>query len=408
MRLLPYSLLGLIGLTIIACQPAVENAPSLTVSNSSALDFQDSPIIIPMAKINSLATSLGEGEVLAPHDEDGALIPFQYDDLDRDGKVDELLFLVDLSAGKEKVITFKAVAASQDFPFRTQVHLGKKSDQVIQELAEATRLDTWDNKITQSQYQFEGPGWENDRVGFRNYFDRRNGIDIFGKIQSALVLDQVGVGSLQNYHELKEWGMDILKVGSSLGAGSAALWYQDSLIRLSSPEADFQLLCEGPLRSTFQLGFRGVDLGDKKIDVEQLIYIYAGTYAYESSLSLSDAEEIQVVSGIVDLHQLPSHSLSDESSEVLYTYGYQTENQDSLGMALMAAQVLEPVAVDTDSLAGEIPDSYALLLSPPTVRYRFYAAWEPSNPQFASQAGFEAYLKSEMGRFAKSPTLTWQ
>ena len=38
----------------------------------------------------------------------------------------------------------------------------------------------------------EGSAWENDLVGFRNYMDQRNGMDIFGKTTPDMVLDQCG------------------------------------------------------------------------------------------------------------------------------------------------------------------------------------------------------------------------
>ncbi len=57
--------------------------------------------------------------------------------------------------------------------------------------------DNYDH-VTSAAYQMEGPAWENDLVGFRNYLDQRNGMDIFGKIESRMVLDSVGVaGSIQ-------------------------------------------------------------------------------------------------------------------------------------------------------------------------------------------------------------------
>ena len=52
-----------------------------------------------------------------------------------------------------------------------------------------------------------------------------------------MVLDEVGTDTAKNYHQLSDWGMDILKVGTSLGAGALALQLQtndgkDSLVRL--------------------------------------------------------------------------------------------------------------------------------------------------------------------------------
>lgn len=36
--------------------------------------------------------------------------------------------------------------------------------------------------------RYEGPGWENNRIGYRLYLDWRNAIDIFGKKTSENIL----------------------------------------------------------------------------------------------------------------------------------------------------------------------------------------------------------------------------
>lgn len=61
-------------------------------------------------------------------------------------------------------------------------------------------------------YLTEGPGWENDKVAFRLYFDMRNTVDIYGKRIPAMVMDTVGANPASSYHNLSNWGMDILHV----------------------------------------------------------------------------------------------------------------------------------------------------------------------------------------------------
>ena len=39
--------------------------------------------------------------------------------------------------------------------------------------------------------RYEGPGWENNQVGYRLYLDWRNAIDIYGKKVDSLVLPYV-------------------------------------------------------------------------------------------------------------------------------------------------------------------------------------------------------------------------
>ena len=46
-----------------------------------------------------------------------------------------------------------------------------------------------DEKHTDHSFdiQFEGPGWESDKIGYRLYLDWRNAIDIFGKKTNKMV-----------------------------------------------------------------------------------------------------------------------------------------------------------------------------------------------------------------------------
>jgi len=385
----------------MGCQPSQNQSLILKVNNSASLPHVASPISLSLSKFPS------EG-VWAPHDEEGNIIPFQLDDTDGDGKKDELFFLLDVPAKGTQRVTFQPIQSIPDFEVRTHIRLGEKQEAGIVPVKEALRLDTWDNKVTQAKYQFEGPGWENKLVAFRNYLDQRNGMDIFGKTQERLCLDEVGADGAHNYHELDEWGMDVLKVGNSLGAGSVALLYKDSLIRLTGSNANFVILNEGPLRSALGFAFQEVNLGDKTVNVVHGIGITSGMYAYEAFVKLSDPEGIKVVPGLVDLHDLPMKVLSDGKSTLLYTYGLQSANNDSLGMAILVSNDLSPEEISTDDIQGEIPDSYGLMLAPPSAAYRFYAGWERSASQFSSEKAFQDFLTDEMTHFSSPLTLEWQ
>ena len=110
--------------------------------------------------------------------------------------------------------------------------------------------------VTEAAFQMEGVAWENDRVGFRNYMDERNGMDIFGKTTADMVLEEVGIAGAPSYHEPGAWGMDVLKVGTSLGAGAIAYMFEDSLYRVGDSGAgSYHVVFQGPLRSRFRLDY---------------------------------------------------------------------------------------------------------------------------------------------------------
>ncbi|NJK87260.1 MAG: DUF4861 domain-containing protein [Bacteroidales bacterium] len=147
----------------------------------------------------------------------------------------------------------------------------------------------------------EGPVWENDKIAFRNYFDARNGMDIFGKRVSDMCMDSVGLHG--SYHELDNWGMDILKVGNSLGAGSIGLLKNDSLYRLGLTEnAIYELVSEGPIRSVFRLIFSGWETDQTVYSVVHEISIWGGANFYKSDVTISGLKGGEnLITGIVNM-----------------------------------------------------------------------------------------------------------
>src|ERR1017187_5000909 len=97
-----------------------------------------------------------------------AELPSQADDLDGDGKLDELVFQIDLASGQTRIVTiaYGDQAAIQRLRGRYPARTAMKF---------ATR--------------YEGLGWESEDIAWRIYFDKRNAIDIYGKRRPGLYLD---------------------------------------------------------------------------------------------------------------------------------------------------------------------------------------------------------------------------
>jgi hypothetical protein len=333
------------------------------------------------------------------------------DDLDGDGYWDELVALMDLGSSEQKelAITFIDPDGYPEFKTRTNVRLGGNKPG-YPELTFAERLEgvSFHNYAgrTGKSFQMEGPAWETDYVGFRNYLDQRNGMDIFGKTTREMVLDSVGVAGRRSYHKSNDWGMDVLKVGTSLGAGAIGYMYNDSIYRVGdNGTGSFELLLEGPLRSSFNLSFNDWKVDNLSLDVIHRIEVMAGMRCYSSSVTYMGAENsLELVPGMVNMKSdaLIVAPLNDQFTSLL-THDYQSEDSTLLAMALMVPTALLSGQGETRESGEGITRTYYARLTAEQrkqVPYRFYALWEREDPRWASLDEVKRFLKTEADRWA--------
>jgi hypothetical protein len=342
-------------------------------------------------------------------DTDGSPLPCQVDDLDGDDHWDELFVLTDLEPAQEKAVRliFVKPGAYPSFEFRTNLRMGANRPG-YPELDRAERLEgiTYHNHSrTGEVYQMEGPAWENDRVGFRNYLDQRNGMDIFGKLTARMVLDSVGIAGRQSYHEPDAWGMDVLKVGTSLGAGSIAYQFRDSLYRVGdNGSGNYRSVIEGPLRSLMELDFSGWMVLEHAMDIMHRIDIEAGTRFYTGRIRCpGSGVEMDPVTGIVNMKSDSLHVLElNEGVTGFLTHAPQSEDTTMLAMALLVPSAIVKEFGETGNSGDGITETYYVVMDPggnEEAEYRFYALWEKEDPRWSSLQEVTAFLKLEADRW---------
>lgn len=350
----------------------------------------------------------------------------QHFDSNKDGIWDEVNLLVSFSA-KEKVelpISISSKDNSSEIVRAHVRHRRKNKDDsfgplLTKDSIPAGQAGTDFTKSPLPPFLTEGPAWENDKVGFRIYFDVRNGKDIWGKTTSKMMMDTVGVNPKLNYHELADWGMDVLKVGASLGAGSLALSVpfngKDTLVRLGGVNMGrviFETVADGPLFGVLRLTYPKWKAlpGVAPVKLSEEIKIWAGKYFYESNITVDNAPAgSKLVTGIVNLKSKTAQVLKNANSTVLYTYDKQSENNDNLGMALMVPNDNYLTHAATSNTKGDIRNTYTLTLNRlQSSTFRFYAAWSKSNPEFTTEANFRNFLLTESANYSSPIVLSWK
>lgn len=392
----------------------------LVLTNPLNANRKDELIVLSRKQLEN---KLGEIPVLkyVVFKESGHPCVVQYDDMNGDGKWDEVVMLQDFSPLQSKVLTINI----SDKPATVKVvvraharHERKNTDDtfgpdLIKDSIPAGQLGADFNVVKLPQFLTEGPAWENDKVGFRIYFDVRNGKDVWGKTTSKMMMDEVGVNPANNYHEQSAWGMDILKVGKSLGAGSLAIMVpvngKDSLVRLGAVNMGkviYEKISDGPVRAVIRLTYpqwKVLD-GIPAATVTEEISIWGGQYFYQSRVMVTNAPaKAEIVTGIVNLHSKEVKKLHSKTAALIYTYDQQSENKDQLGMSIMLPASAKYKTGKTPNEGTDVQNTYyvsaAVSRSQPFV-YRFYAGWEKSESFFTTETGFRNYLAEQAKLYA--------
>ncbi len=379
---------------------ACTNDPILTISNPSEESRVDEAVTLTRTALEEKMESLNPDHKVVPY-LNGSLLPCQHDDLDGDGKWDELFFLIDIAGEETLKLALKAIPTAElpDFETRTNIHFAKKiitGEKVEYEnLDSAKRLAGTDTKVTQKYFQYEGPGWENDKVAFRNYFDQRNGMDIFGKTTDEMTLHKAGID--KSYHELQDWGMDILKVGNSLGAGAIALEKEGTLYRVASENSNFNIVAEGPLRSVMDFDFEDVNVDSITVDLKHRISIPAGAYYYDSEVTIESEEDVSLVSGIVNMQSDSLLQITGDEHTMLYTFDNQAYDGEKLGMGILVQSNDLIGSFKTPDEGEGITQTFGVLFTgSKTQKFRFYGCWELSNKEFFEWESMNNFFDREV------------
>ncbi len=187
--------------------------------------------------------------------------------------------------------------------------------------------------------------WENDRVAFRIYGPAliktdgpSNGIDVWCKRSEKMIINEryekelSGKGS---YHT--DWGngLDLYKVGRTLGAGAMAPFVNDSLW-LASNFATQETLDNGPIRTTFRLTYDASNVNGQNITEIRTISIDAGSQFSKIVEQYQNVRStIPVAAGIVKRNGSDSAAFDAKNGYAIY-FEPPTPKDGSLNLAIVS------------------------------------------------------------------------
>ena len=255
-------------------------------------------------------------------------LPSQADDLDGDGKADEIAFQIDLGPHQTRIVTVHYGDADtiarlrRDYPARTSAMFARK---------------------------YEGMGWESEKVAWRLYFDQRNAIDLYGKRREGLYLGLFAAPDYI-YHQESPLGRDIYDNGTSIGIGSLAALVDGHPVAVADvAERSWRVVATGPVRSIAELTYKGWKVGGRAADLMTRITQWAGEHGFDQSLTITGGSDLNLVTalprkqnvetiGIPPASLFPVRTLATWGHQVVMA-GLRAEHTDlpdeNLGLALI-------------------------------------------------------------------------
>ena len=233
------------------------------------------PVVIDLTSKQYIKYDIVSANVVC----NGIEIASQIDDLNGDGKGDELAFLTDLSANETKTfnITFSANKSKVQYPLGTYAYI-KLNDSKEKHPKIKTITYPGDANLLDMYNSIYGHGavFENDYMAYRIYMDNRQSIDLYGKTTPRLEMDVTGFYTTDE--QLKQgYGCDILWAGKSVGAGSFRGIRNNEPCYIDTVEWRKQtVIASGPVRSIIEVADDGWIYNGRELDMTQQYTLYAG------------------------------------------------------------------------------------------------------------------------------------
>lgn len=238
--------------------------------------------------------------------------------------------------------------------------------------------------------------WENDRVAFRIYgpalegtSENAYGTDIWAKRTNRLILNN---WYRQNdYHRDHGEGLDYYHVGFTLGAGNAGLYLGDTIHYFRSYWT-WQVLDNGPLRSTFRVFHAPQSFGSATVTLTKTITIDAGSQLSRIELQTqSTPADLPMVAGIT-LRPDAGELTTDELTGVLSYWEPRHGDDGTLGVGCVFAGPGSPATAPTMRRAQQHGLARFKVSSGKPVVYYAGGAWDKAG-RIQSADQWRQYLR---------------
>jgi len=202
-------------------------------------------------------------------------------------------------------LVFNGNKKPQSFIFQVDVKANKSNKYTLIEGKPAVvKSKTFARFVPERKDDF---AWENDLCAYRMYGpalaneNPSNGVDLWVKKTNELIVDEFYNGELKNgisYHVDHGHGLDLYKVGHTLGCGGIAP-YSSNKLWVENHFDHYKVIEVGPLRSVFTLIYDSVKVGELFYKQELTITTNAGSMLNKAEVKYSGpVQKLELAAGI--------------------------------------------------------------------------------------------------------------
>lgn len=365
----------------------------LNLTLSSKVTHPNAPIVMKLADYGVVKSALVTI--------DGVEIPCQLDDLNKDGRMDELSFVADVTKNNntKATITLSDNGKPREYKPMTYAEIvlrsGAKEKNKQNIYLSAITID----KQTVKPYNVlhhHGVAFENEMIAMRIYMDHRQTIDLYGKFHKGLELKETQFYTSKE-QKAQGYGDDVLWVGNSFGLGALRGWNGSEPTMLDDVQhRTHRILAQGPIRTIVEVEDMAwtISPSTEPVNMTLRYTLYTGHRDFDVDVAFNrDMSNQQFSTGIINVKN--SIDLSDRDG-MRGCWGTDWPSTDTInwkretvGLGIYIPKVYRVREMPADK------DNYCTVLKPVGNTIHYNLTYTSANEEFGYHSAKEwnSYLK---------------
>jgi len=291
----------------------------LTIENPLPIKRTDVPIILKLDDLKKVADNFSLNMFRVTTADKSQDIPSQADDINYDGKRDELVFLIDLEPQqiKEIIIMYTPQDATITPGYQNMtITLG------------------YPNRVQAGVFpELKGIAWESELIMYRLPFNERSSVDVFCKETKGLSFAQL----IADIPTGRQTSMPVQPISNWSGCGGFALWDGQTLIPVDYQSDRYpRVIANGPIRTVVQVVFENWKFRSDALKVTSTFSIFGGQQWSKHHLKIEgNSAPIQIATGLPQPENIKV--IQNEKEGFIYTWGKQSNwsLSDELGLSII-------------------------------------------------------------------------